>query len=248
MSRTIDLNADLGEGAGQDAALMDLVTSCSIACGGHAGDTDTMRRALELARDRGVAAGAHPSFPDRETFGRAPSKLSGPALADALAGQVSALMALADEQGVALKHLKPHGALYNMAARDEGLSATVADVLQDHLPGARLMGPPGSALAREALARGLGFIAEGFADRAYETDGRLRSRTAPGALIADAALQSRQAVDMAVRRRVTAHDGAVLDLEVDTICVHGDSARAVEAARAIRAALENAGVNLCPAG
>ena len=240
MRASLDLNADLGEGCANDAVLMDLVTSCNIACGGHAGDETTMRTALRLARERGVAAGAHPSFPDRETFGRSASNLSGDSLEAALVGQVRTLKAIASETGVTLSHLKPHGALYNMAASDRALSESVVWVLLETLPGASLFGPPGSELQSAASAAGIPFIAEGFADRAYEADGRLRSRAAPGAMIEDAAAQTRQALDIALHQCVTTYDGSVIALPVDTICVHGDTPEAVAAAREIRAALEQA--------
>ena len=243
---SIDLNADLGEGAPLDAELMSVVTSCNIACGGHAGDETSMRLALKQAREHAVSAGAHPSFPDRENFGRKEMDLAGPDLVQSLSNQVTALRDLADEEGVRLRHLKPHGALYNMAAKDAELAANVVDALQSALPDARLVGPPGSQLQQAAEARGVAFIAEGFADRAYENNGRLRARGQPGAMIHDAALQSKQALQIATQQNVTTYDGQVYPLPVQTICVHGDTPAAFEAAKAIKQAFERHGLTICP--
>nr|WP_070959661.1 5-oxoprolinase subunit PxpA [Hyphomonas sp. Mor2] len=246
MNGTIDLNADLGEGCAFDAELMSVVTSCNIACGGHAGDAETMRTALALAKQNQVVAGAHPSFPDRENFGRTRSDLSGPALEAALSEQVRALKTLAEEIEFPLAHLKPHGALYNMAATDAGLAASICKVLQSILPRARLVGPPESALQAQAEARGIAFTAEGFADRAYQKDRQLRDRKLEGAVLHDADEQVAQATDIALNQRVRTHDGEVISLPVQTICVHGDTPGAFAAAKAIRTAMESHEIKLCP--
>jgi UPF0271 protein len=246
MSKRIDLNADLGEGCAYDAELMAVVTSCNIACGGHAGDAASMLTALRLAHENGVAAGAHPSFPDRENFGRTASDLSGAALEDALTEQVSDLKALAQEVGVSLTHLKPHGALYNMAAKDARLAQSIVTVLAEQLPAAALFGPPESELQIAANAREVPFVAEGFADRAYEADGRLRDRKLEGAVIHAPEDQTRQALKIATTQMVETYDGAALALPVATICVHGDTPAALDAAMAIKAALEDHGISLCP--
>lgn len=241
----IDLNADLGEGGPLDAELMTVVTSCNIACGGHAGDAASMRTALKLAKTHGVSAGAHPSFPDRENFGRTAMDLSRPDLVAALKDQVSALQRIAGEEGVRLAHLKPHGALYNMAARDKGLADSVAEVAKMTLPQATLVGPPGSELERAAKDQGLGFAAEGFADRAYENDGALRARSEPGAVIHDPEKQSKQALQIATEQSVTTYQGKTLALPVQTICVHGDTPAAFDAAKAIRASFVSHGLTVC---
>ena len=246
MKVEIDLNADLGEGAPYDKALMGVITSCNIACGGHTGDDASMRTALTLAKKYGVAAGAHPSFPDRETFGRSRSDLSGAALEDTLNTQVLALKKLADEIDMSLTHLKPHGALYNMAASDERLSGSTINVLNSALPGASLVGPPGSVLQKMAAQSGVDFIAEGFADRAYEADGRLRDRTLSGAVLLDHDVQANQALQMTFDQSVTACTGETLNLPVRTICVHGDTPGAYEAARLIRTCLIESGAEICP--
>lgn len=245
MNETIDLNADLGEGCAGDSDLMSVITSCNIACGGHAGDAASMREALQLAKANGVAAGAHPSFPDRENFGRTPSSLSGKDLEQVLIGQVETLREIAVEMSVSLTHLKPHGALYNMAAIDAELAQSIVTVVEQTLPSAKLVGPPASELEKAARSRGVGFTAEGFADRAYEADGQLRDRTKPGAVIQDADAQAEQALRIATQHSVTAYDGNLISLPVATICVHGDTPESVAAARKIQAALEYKGLKLC---
>lgn len=244
MRDRIDLNADLGEGCANDAALMELVSSCNIACGGHAGDEASMREALKQAKQNGVAAGAHPSFPDRENFGREPSGLSGKALAEELRGQIASLMKLAEAEGVTLTHVKPHGALYNMAARDAALASVVAETVSGLLPNVALVGPPVSELASAAAKQGLQFKAEGFADRAYEADESLRPRGEPGAVIEDHNAQTEQALQIAKSGSVQTYTGERLDLPVDTICIHGDTVSALEAARAIHAALKASGIRV----
>jgi len=248
MSKSIDLNADLGEGCAFDAELMSVVTSCNIACGGHAGDTDSMRTALRLAKANGVAAGAHPSFPDRENFGRTQSDLRGDALESSLSQQVRDLHRLATEEGLPLTHLKPHGALYNMAALDSDLADSICSVLQATLPSARLIGPPASQLQACARAHDIPFVAEGFADRAYERDGQLRDRTLAGAVFHDPEQQVSQAAEIALNHQVNTHDGSTIPLPVQTLCVHGDTPGAFAAARAIRAALEAQEISICPPG
>lgn len=244
MSKTIDLNADLGEGCGGDAALMSVITSCNIACGGHAGDAISMREALQLAKANGVAAGAHPSFPDRENFGRTRSELRGAELERSLIAQVEALRDIASDLSVSLTHLKPHGALYNMAAEDAGLAQSIVSVLERSLPGAKLFGPPASELENAAEKRGIAFTSEGFADRAYEANGQLRDRAKTGAVIHDAEKQATQALQIATQRTVNSYDGDLISLPVTTICVHGDTPESVSAARKIKAALEREGLTL----
>lgn len=246
MTKTIDLNADLGEGCAFDAELLSVVTSCNIACGGHAGDSDSMRTALQLAKANGVAAGAHPSFPDRENFGRTKSDLRGDALEASLREQVQTLAQLAVETDISLTHLKPHGALYNMAAQDEDLADSICAVLQAALPGARLVGPPGSQLQARARVHNISFVAEGFADRAYENDGQLRDRKLEGAVFHDPQQQVSQAAEIAIKHQVITHDGGTIPLPVQTLCVHGDTPGAFAAAQAIRTALEAKEISICP--
>lgn len=245
MTRHVDLNADLGEGCGDDAGLMQIITSCNIACGGHAGTVETMRTALHLAKSNGVAVGAHPAFPDPENFGRKPLPLKGEALQTSLMQQISALTELAETYGVTVRHVKPHGALYNMAAKDAGLAADIVTAMSSTLPNAHLVGPPTSALEKAAHGSGTRFVTEGFADRAYETDGSLRSRALPGAVFDTVAAQVEQARRFVMAGEVVTLEGKCLQQSIDTLCVHGDTPGALAAARAIRVALETEGAMLC---
>ena len=240
---TIDLNADLGEGMAGDADLLAVVSSCSVACGGHAGDAVSMARTLRAARAANVAAGAHPSYPDREGFGRVSLDLDKASLRAALTTQVAALRGVAARESATLVHLKPHGALYNDAARRGDLAALIATLTAELLPGAALIGPPSSALEDAARARGVRFLAEGFADRAYRADGTLVPRAEPGAVIGGAERPAR-AVRLATTGALEAVTGEIVSLPVGTICLHGDSPDAGAAARAVRAALEAAGVTV----
>lgn len=242
----MDLNADVGEGFGTDAELVPLVTSVNIACGAHAGDPETMRRTVALALGHGVAIGAHPGFADRANFGRREVVL-GPGAAGALVvGQVAALQAIALPLGARVGHVKLHGALYNMAARDAGLAAEVAGALAEAMREGRndwaLVGPAGSMLLAAGRARGLRVRSEAFADRSYRRDGTLAPRSEAGSVIADAAAAARQALRIAAEGIVTASDGTEVPIDADTLCIHGDSPGAVEFARSIRAALAAAGI------
>lgn len=247
----IDMNSDLGEsfGAwpmGQDAALMPVITSANVACGGHAGDPATIRKTVRLARAHAVAVGAHPGFPDLLGFGRREMQMSPQEVEDLVLYQVGALAAVAASEGVRLQHVKAHGALYNMACKDEGLADAIARAVVAFDPTLVLFGLPDSALLQAGLDAGLPVAAEGFADRAYLADGSLVPRSRPGAVIHDEETVVRRAVAMARDRSVTAIDGTVLRLEIDTLCVHGDTPGAALLAAAIRRGLEAAGVTVTP--
>jgi UPF0271 protein len=227
----IDLNCDLGEGCAHDAELMPLITSANIACGFHAGDAPAGRAVLALAARHGVCPGAHPSFPDREHFGRVEmARTEEEVFADCVY-QVGALAALAAAAGTSLTHVKPHGALYNLACRDDAFARPVVEAVARF--GLPLLGLPGSRL--QALCAGrCPFVAEGFADRRYLPDGSLVPRTRPDAFVEDADEAVRQALDLARRR------------DVRTLCVHGDNPRAVEFVRRLRDALLRQGVAVRP--
>jgi 5-oxoprolinase (ATP-hydrolysing) subunit A len=246
--RPIDLNADVGEasdtaGIAVERALLDFVTSFHIACGGHAGDRDTMRATVEAARDRGVRVGAHPSYPDREGFGRRPLTMSTEQLSSALGGQIAALMEVAASLDASVDSVKPHGALYGEAGRDEGTCEVVIGVLLELLgPGTTLVLPAGTPAVSWAHHAGVRVLQEGFADRAYTANGELMGRQLPGSVYGDPALAAAQALGLAVDGTVATHDGVALSLVVDTLCVHGDSPDAVAMARAVRRALDGAGV------
>lgn len=226
--RFIDLNADVGEGAGEEP-LYALITSANIACGGHAGDAETMREAVRLAVAGGVAIGAHPSYPDREGFGRVTRTLAPADLARAVAAQVAALVAVADAAGASVRHVKPHGALYNDAAGRSDVALAVADGVLSVSSALVLVGLAGSLALRVWRERGFNVAAEGFADRAYAASGALVPRTAAGALITDPATAAAQAIALA-------GDGGCA-----TICVHADTPGAVAIAAAVRRGLEEAG-------
>lgn len=247
----IDLNSDLGESfgpwtMGQDEALMSSITSANVACGFHAGDPTVMRRTIELARHYGVAVGAHPGFPDLVGFGRREMQASAHEVEDFVLYQVAALAGLAAAAGVKLQHVKAHGALYNMAARDRELAAAIARATAAVDGTLMLFGLPNSALLREAERAGLKGAAEVFADRAYEPDGSLASRRKAGSVIHDRDQVVARAVRMARDREVTATDGSTIRLHGDTICIHGDTPGAADLARQVRAALEAAGSRVVP--
>lgn len=245
---TIDLNADLGEGCDSDPELLSTVSSCNVACGGHTGDRESMAEAVTGAIANGVAVGAHPSYPDPEGFGRRAGFLAGEPLYESLTEQVSALAAVAASLGAKLRHVKPHGALYNDAVRDTELATIIARVTAEAPNRPALVGQPDSELERAAEAHGLEFIAEAFIDRAYEPDGRLVSRSEPGAVHTDINTVTAQAVSLSLDKSVTARNGDVIDVRADTLCIHGDTEGAAAAARAVRDVLEQRGVGIQPVG
>ncbi|HNP35650.1 MAG TPA: 5-oxoprolinase subunit PxpA [Woeseiaceae bacterium] len=239
---TIDLNADLGEGAASDAELLTIVSSCNIACGGHAGDIESMRATIVRAVANRVAIGAHPSYPDRAGFGRRARFMTGEALYESLTTQVSDLCDIAAETGALLHHVKPHGALYTDAALDEQLADLLARVADEAHGVVALVGPPASALEKAAKAHGIGFVAEAFVDRTYDDDGTLLPRSEQGAVHTDLALIVAQALSLAVDQRVLTKSGKMLQIAAQTLCIHGDTDRAVDAARAVSAALSQRGL------
>jgi UPF0271 protein len=242
----IDLNADVGEsfGAwsiGADADLIPLVSSVNVACGAHAGDPATILRTVELAARHGASIGAHPGYPDLAGFGRRELDMSAADLRASLIVQVGAVLAATRLVDVPIRHVKPHGALYNRAARDPAVAAVIASAIRDLDPRLVLVGLAGSASLAAARDAGLAVLAEAFADRAYEPDGSLRSRTLTGAVLGPAEAAA-QAVAIARDGSVRAGDGSSLSVQADTICIHGDSPGAVEIARAVRAELDAAGI------
>jgi 5-oxoprolinase (ATP-hydrolysing) subunit A len=242
-SRTsVDLNADVGEGCGQDVSLMPLISSANIACGLHAGDAGTMRDAVRLARDHNVAIGAHPSFPDREHFGRREMQLSAEDLHECIVAQVRSLADVAASAGARLRHVKPHGALYNMAARDDRLAEAVVAAIRSVDPSLAIFGLAGSALLNAAVRIGLHSVSEAFADRAYRADGSLLPRDQPGSVLHDPDEVAARVVDMARDGSVAAVDGGRIRVRADTICIHGDTPGAPALAKTIREALMSAGI------
>lgn len=247
--RTIDLNADVGELpdlALVEEALLEVVTSVNVACGGHAGDDDSMERVVRAALARGVAVGAHPSYPDREGFGRRAMELPHGDLADAVASQVAALLAVAGRCGARLAHVKPHGALYNAAAKDPGLARAIAEGVARVAPDVVLVGLAGSAMLGAFAKAGFPVAGEAFADRGYEPDGSLTPRGRPGALKPAAKDAAEQAISIATRGEVFASDGSRVPVEARTLCLHSDTPGAAGFAREIAARLREAGVELRP--
>jgi UPF0271 protein len=249
MTARVDLNGDVGETtsggpAGPDLALIPHITSANIACGFHAGDPGVMRATVEFAREHGVAVGAHPGFPDPEGFGRRELQFSPADVEDFVAYQVGSLAAIAGVLGVRLQHVKPHGALFNMAVRDASLADAIARgaaVIDRTLI---LFGLPGSEILAAGERMGLRTAGEGFADRGYQPDGTLVSRQQPGAVIHDRDAVIRRAVRMVREQIVEAVGGRTVPLAVDTICVHGDTPGAADLASGLRAALSAAGVEV----
>lgn len=248
MRGSVDLNSDLGEGAGTEAALMPLITSANIACGGHAGNDNTMRAAIELAMKNGVVVGAHPGYPDRERFGRVPLEMDPRELIEAVRRQIDAIAGIASRLGARVAHVKAHGALYNQAERDPAVARNILFGIQAATGGHELVvfAPPDSAMYAEAKAMGMKAAREGFIDRAYEPDGTLRPRTIAGALVTDPAAAAAQALAFLRDGGVTTTDGSFLKLEVDTLCIHGDTPGAAEIALAVREALRSAKAKVAP--
>jgi 5-oxoprolinase (ATP-hydrolysing) subunit A len=227
MTRSIDLNADLGEQPefeARDIALMQHISSCNIACGGHAGDARSMALMLAAARDAGVAAGAHPSYPDRANFGRASVDMPLPDLIASLIGQIRALERIAADQAIPLTHIKPHGALYNDLADRPDMADAVARALHEAFPTLALVGLAHGAFENAAGSAGARFIAEGFIDRGYTPARRLIPRSQPGALIEGDDARTAQAVAIATGHPVTASDGSPVILSAQSLCIHSDSA------------------------
>ena len=249
MQASIDINCDMGEshGAciiGNDAAIMPLVSSANIACGFHGGDPAVIHRTVRLAQEHGVKLGAHPSYPDRAGFGRREMAASPQEVYDDMLYQIGGVYAIAKAAGMALHHVKPHGALYNRAARDAETALAIVHAVFHFDRGLVLYGPPGSELERSAAAAGIRYYREAFSDRAYEPDGSLCPRSRPGAVLRDSAAVVRQVSSIVERGMVTAVDGTELPMPADTICIHGDGPHAVEFAKAIVEAFKAKGIEI----
>lgn len=249
----IDLNADLGEGygpwkMGDDAAMLDLVTSANIACGGHASDPETMYETLKLAAARGVAVGAHPGFNDRTGFGRRVIPMTPAEIARMVAAQVGALVAVARLVPVAVRYVKPHGALGNLAARDRDVAAAIAEAVRQIDPSLAILAISGTCSETAARAAGVPVFSEIFADRGYLASGQLVPRGEAGAMIEDAGEAAARLVSFLQNGRMPVVDGAPIPLAAQSICVHGDSPGAVAMARELRARLEAEGVTFAAFG
>ncbi len=248
---TIDLTCDMGEsfGAytiGADEEVMSSITSANVACGYHGGDPGVMRRTIRVARDAGVGVGAHPGFPDLVGFGRREMRMAPQDVEDMVLYQIGALAAIAKSERVRLSHVKPHGALYNMAVTDAALANAIARAVVAFDSTLIFFALPHSELARAANDVGLRVALEGFADRAYEPDGSLTPRSHPRAVIDDVEEVVARALRMAVDGVIVATNGSKLEMRVDTICTHGDTPGAQALTRALRTGLERAGVKVVP--
>lgn len=238
----VDLNVDLAEGCSNDEALLALVTSANVACGLHAGDYNEMRKAIRWAKANGVRVGAHPSFPDRENFGRTAMQLPDDELQACLRYQLGAVKALCDGENLPLSYVKPHGALYNQAAKDPALARLIAETVKAFDPNLKLMGLSGSLMLSVAEEVGLGVISEVFADRHYLADGSLVPRTRADALVENDEEAISQVLQMVLTGSVPTVEGGSVPIQADSICLHGDGEHALEFAHKIRQALQDKGV------
>lgn len=240
----LDLNADLGEGVGDDAAMLDIVTSASIACGGHAGDEATMRAALRAAKARGVVVGAHPGFPDRANFGRLRMMLPPEELDATIRAQVRQLVEIGEEEDWPVRYVKLHGALANMAAEEPAVMALCLGAVEGLVDDMAILAIDNSAQVEVAEALGYRTIREAYADRAYQSNGLLVSRQVPGAVLHEAREVTERAVRLAQSGEIVAADGAVIRTAARSLCIHGDAPGAVAMARAVREAVSAAGVEI----
>lgn len=253
--KVIDLNADIGEAdtpewAAAEFDILTIVSSANIACGGHAGNEKTMRRTLRAAKENGVSVGAHPSYPDRQNFGRRSLILGQDILVqdlkNALTEQINKLMDIAEEEGVTVNYVKPHGALYNDAVSDRIKADLIVETLKEIDPSLTLLGGPNSEMMKAAKAANIKFVAEGFIDRRYTDEGHLRSRKLSGAVLNTEKERLAQALSLATQSEVKTDTGDTLSIKAQSLCLHGDSAGVVESARKARAALENAQITIHP--
>ena len=249
----VDLNADIGESfgvykTGSDEQLLRAISSGSIACGFHAGDPSVMRRTVRLAAGAGVSIGAHPGFPDLAGFGRREMNIDPGEIADLVLYQIGALGAIARAEGTAIRHVKPHGALYNMSVRRVDIAEAIARAVASFDADLVLVGLPGSELLSAGSRLGLRVAAEAFADRSYEGDGSLTPRHLAGAVLSEPGRAAERAVRMVRDGQVVARDGSTFPVRVDTICVHGDTPGAPQLAAAVRAGLEDAGITVTALG
>jgi len=244
---SLDLNADLGEGVGNDEAMLEIVSSASIACGGHAGDETSMRAALRAAKARGATAGAHPGFPDRENFGRRRMVLPPDQLDASIRAQVRTLVELGEEEGWPVRYVKLHGALANMAAEEPSIAALCFAAVEGLVEDLAILAIDNSAQAEVAEALGFRVVREAYADRAYQPNGLLVPRQMPGAVLHDPAAIAERAVRLARNGEIVAADGSIVATTARSLCIHGDTPDAVAIARAVKAALAAEGVEVRPA-
>jgi UPF0271 protein len=237
MKKTIDLNCDMGEGYGTDPLIMPFISSVNIACGSHAGDEETIKNTIKLAMQFDVAIGAHPSYPDRENFGRKSMEINEEALSSSIIEQIMLVKSIAENMGTRLKHIKPHGALYNRSATDEKVATIIAKAIKKVDENLYLYGLPNSESEQAANREGLIFCREGFADRTYQSNGSLTPRTEKNAMIEDIDLALYQVIDMINQNKVKPISGDVIPIQIETVCIHGDADKALEFATQINLGL-----------
>lgn len=242
--KTIDLNCDIGEGLENDLRLMQIVSSVNIACGFHAGNPAIIRKTIDEAIQTGVAIGAHPGYPDRENFGRRSLDLPRREVFDSMLYQIAAVKGMCEALGGRLNHVKPHGALYNQAAKDPGLASVIAEAVQAIDRNLILYGLSGSFLITEAKKIGLHTVSEVFADRTYQSDGTLTPRSCTNALITDPLIAVAQVKGMIESGKVVSIEGNEVEINAETVCIHGDGPHAIEFAEAIAESLRKSGVNI----
>lgn len=238
----VDLNSDLGEGALCDGDIIPLITGANVACGFHAGDSILMDKTIGLCKANSVALGAHPGYPDRENFGRTKMDVTPDEVYDFTLYQIGALGAMAKAKGVKLEHVKPHGAMYNMAAKDINLSLAIANAVRDYDKDLILLALSGSEMINAAKQAGIKYASEVFADRAYEADGTLRARTLEGSMITDENEAIERVIRMIKEGKVRSYTGEDVTLEAHSVCVHGDSAKALDFVKALRKAFSENGI------
>lgn len=243
---SIDINCDMGEGMTTDEAIMPYISSANIATGYHAGDTDIMKKTIELCLKHNIAIGAHPSFFDRENFGRSEINLPSNEIYDLVTQQLFVINEIADLFDTEIRHIKPHGALYNMSAKNKAIAQTIAKAVKDFDERLILFGLSGSYSIKEAEAIGLRAANEVFADRTYQDDGSLTPRIKKGSLIEDPEEASRQALQMIKEKKVTTLTGKSIPITSDTICIHGDGKNAVTFAKTIHDNFLKAGIKIAP--
>lgn len=242
----VDLNSDLGEGAAFDSQIIPLITSANIACGFHAGDSDIMNSTVKLCKANSVSFGAHPGYPDKENFGRTAMNLTPDEVYNITLYQLGALSAFAKANGVRLRHIKPHGAMYNSAAKDLDLALAIANAVKDFDETLILLALSGSKMIEAARSVGIKYASEVFADRAYEADGSLRKRTLEGSMITDENEAISRVIRMIKEGKVTAYTGEDVPIEAHSVCVHGDGEKALDFVRALNVAFAENGIKTVP--
>lgn len=240
----IDINADVGEGIGNEPDLLPLISSCNIACGGHAGDEDTVRKVIKLAKEHKVKIGAHPSFPDKENFGREIVDISNTALFATIKNQIKALLNICKEQQALLYHVKPHGALYNLAAKDKNTAQVIIEVMKRFHQPLKLYVPYGSVIAEVAKKENITITYEAFADRNYNEDLSLVSRKQPNAVITNSDEMFDHVHNMVVHQKVKCLSGVEVPIKANTFCIHGDNPKALKLASDLRRKLLAYGIGI----